>query len=172
MKIRIRYTQTFQHLLFQCFHLQCLGIGLVIVSAQMQNAMYDHVGPVVFFLFALFTRFALDNLRVTDEEIVTGITAPPPSPTAFVLHGGRPNPFNPRTEIRFELSRAGPVSLRIFDLQGNSVRGLLAASMPAGEHVASWDGRGDLGNELPSGVYLVALETPEGSVGKKISLAK
>jgi hypothetical protein len=69
-----------------------------------------------------------------------------------------PNPFNPRTTIRFELPAIGPVRLLVFDVAGHLVRTLADESMPQGSHEAVWDGRDASGREVGSGSYLARLE--------------
>jgi len=71
-----------------------------------------------------------------------------------------PNPFNPRTDVRFVLTTPGPVTLRVYDLAGRRVRTLLGGeTMAAGPHAAKWNGRDDSGRGLASGVYVLRLET-------------
>jgi len=69
-----------------------------------------------------------------------------------------PNPFNPRTVLSFDLPEAGPVRLRIYGVDGRLVRTLLEASLDAGPHRASWDGRDAAGRSVASGPYLARLE--------------
>jgi hypothetical protein len=66
-----------------------------------------------------------------------------------------PNPFNPRTEIRFATPAAGRAEVEIFDLRGKLVRTLLQGEQAAGEHRVTWDGLDDSGSAVASGVYLV-----------------
>ena len=76
-----------------------------------------------------------------------------------VLLPAAPNPFNPRTEIRFRLETAGPVSLRIYDLAGRLVRTLVdGGALEAGLHEVSWEGRSDQGQALASGLYFPRLQ--------------
>lgn len=74
-----------------------------------------------------------------------------------VLHQNAPNPFNPRTTIKFDLSESGPVHLSVFDVAGRLVRTLVDESMPQGSHEAVWDGRDATGQEVGSGSYLARL---------------
>ena len=72
-----------------------------------------------------------------------------------------PNPFYPRTQIRYE-SRGvleGPIGMTIHDVTGRRVRDFGLVPATTGVHRVSWDGRDDQGRELPSGIYLVRLET-------------
>ncbi|MFH1843091.1 MAG: S8 family serine peptidase [bacterium] len=68
--------------------------------------------------------------------------------------GNYPNPFNPRTVLRFENRVAGQIRLGIYDLQGRLVRLLLETSLPAGNHERIWDGLDQAGQPLSSGIYL------------------
>jgi len=69
-----------------------------------------------------------------------------------------PNPFNPRTELRFTLARAGRVRLVLYDLAGRRVRELVSGELPAGPHAVTWRGEDDAGRRLGSGVYLARLQ--------------
>ena len=81
------------------------------------------------------------------------------NPARIVLHGASPNPFNPSTEIRFDLPRPGPVTLRVVDARGRLVAVLLdAAPRAAGSHAVRWDARSRDGGVLPSGVYWAQLD--------------
>ena len=84
------------------------------------------------------------------------------------LGRGYPNPFNPAATISFSVGQTGKVSLRIYDLAGREVGRLVDRELPAGEHEATWDGKDQLGREVPAGVYLMQLETAEGTRSRKI----
>jgi hypothetical protein len=87
---------------------------------------------------------------------VPGGSLPAPATTLRVY----PNPFNPQVTIRYELPAGDVVTLRVFDLGGRRVRTLLEAdSQVAGPHGLRWDGRDDAGRAVPSGTYLLRLET-------------
>jgi parallel beta-helix repeat protein len=68
-----------------------------------------------------------------------------------------PNPFNPRTTIRFRLPDAGAARLDIFDVAGRLVRTLVDAELTPGDHEATWDGRDAAGRDVGSGSYLARL---------------
>ncbi len=75
----------------------------------------------------------------------------------LVLRDNRPNPFNPQTQISFDLPSAGPASLRVYDLSGRLVATLVDAPLTAGSHSATWDGTDLNGQAVASGVYLYEL---------------
>ncbi len=72
--------------------------------------------------------------------------------------GAAPNPFNPRTTIRFALQEASHVRLSVHDLAGRLVRTLLDGGLPAGAQQVTWDGRDAAGRAVGSGSYLARLE--------------
>ncbi len=84
-----------------------------------------------------------------------------------------PNPFNPRTRIRFELEERSRVSLSIFDSAGRKLRCLVAdAEFEAGSRELVWDGQGESGQSLPSGVYHARLQAAGREFGLKLVLLK
>lgn len=79
-------------------------------------------------------------------------------PKKYTLHQNHPNPFNPETEIRFQLPQASHVVLKIFNTVGEEVRTLAEAQYQAGDYSVSWDGKDKNGNPVSSGVYLYQLQ--------------
>ncbi|MHB8078458.1 MAG: FlgD immunoglobulin-like domain containing protein [Candidatus Krumholzibacteriia bacterium] len=94
------------------------------------------------------------------------------TPERLRLSAALPNPFNPRTSIRFSLPRATPVTLEVYDQRGRLVRGLVRQAMAAGEQAVDWDGRDELGRSVPSGAYVVRLATEFGARTSKVTLAR
>lgn len=88
------------------------------------------------------------------------------------LEQNNPNPFNPSTEIRFNVSRAGTGSLRIYNLRGELVRTLQAGPFAAGPGVVVWNGRADSGEAVGSGVYFYRLEVGIEAMTKRMVLLK
>ncbi|MEZ4652738.1 MAG: FlgD immunoglobulin-like domain containing protein [Candidatus Eisenbacteria bacterium] len=84
------------------------------------------------------------------------------------LYQNAPNPFNPRTLVRFSLARAGRTALTIFDASGRRVRTLVDAPMEAGLHEVVWDGTDDAGHPVASGVFWSQLQTDGFSSNKKM----
>lgn len=73
---------------------------------------------------------------------------------SFLLAQNFPNPFNPTTEIRFQLRESGLVSLKVFDVMGNQVTDLLNSFMGAGEHQVTFNAAG-----LSSGIYYYQMKS-------------
>jgi len=95
-------------------------------------------------------------------------------PQRFVLRQNSPNPVLPSTAtiIRYELPFSGnaPVSLRIFNLLGQSVRELVNAVQPAGQYEARWDGRLENGEIAPAGIYFYQLRAGQQTLTRKLML--
>jgi hypothetical protein len=69
-----------------------------------------------------------------------------------------PNPFNSRTEFRYELSVPAEVRIEMFDARGRSVRTVSSGPQASGLHSLSWDGLDDRNRPVSSGVYFYALK--------------
>lgn len=88
-------------------------------------------------------------------------------PGRFVLQQNHPNPFNPATTIPFSIPTPAALSLKVFDITGRVVWRGAAGNLSAGDHEIAFDG-----TSLPSGVYFYRLNTPFGSLTRKMTLVK
>jgi hypothetical protein len=88
-------------------------------------------------------------------------------PSGFALAQNAPNPFNPSTEIRFNLPEAGEAVLRVHDINGREVATLVNGLLERGEHTVSFDG-----SALSTGVYFYTLEAAGQTTTRKMLLAK
>ena len=68
-----------------------------------------------------------------------------------------PNPFNPETNIVFNLPEEGEVQLEIYNVKGQKVIQLVSDQLLAGEHSIVWDGEDASGKDVCSGLYLYKL---------------
>ena len=93
-------------------------------------------------------------------------------PGAFVLHQNFPNPFNPSTEIRFDLPEAGNVSLAIYNLMGQKIRTLSSDNMTPGYHAIIWDGTNDIRSQVATGMYFYSIQSNEFQATKKMLFLK
>jgi len=91
----------------------------------------------------------------------------------LALHQNFPNPFNPVTSVAFTVPEgAGRVRLTVHNVSGQVVRTLVDSELPAGPALAVWDGTGDSGLPLASGIYFARLATREDSAFRKMTLLK
>ena len=68
--------------------------------------------------------------------------------------------------------RRSAVKLVIYDLLGRAVVVLTDRQMAPGYHSLAWDGRRSEGTEVPSGIYIARLVTPEYTKSIKMVLLK
>jgi hypothetical protein len=84
-----------------------------------------------------------------------------------------PNPFNPKTMIRYDLPRPSQVGLHIYDVSGHLVRVLRdAVHKDAGSHGVVWHGMDDSGRRAPSGTYFYRLTAGGYSETRRMVLVK
>ncbi|MEZ4745692.1 MAG: M20/M25/M40 family metallo-hydrolase [Calditrichia bacterium] len=105
---------------------------------------------------------------------IVGIAEAVPAGLAeeFRLAQNYPNPFNGGTEIRYQIFSGGAVKLRIFDIAGQIVATLVDRNLAPGDYRLNWDGLSDRGEQLPSGLYFLAL-TMNGQLNvRKLTLLK
>ena len=96
-----------------------------------------------------------------------------PSVGGFKLEQNVPNPFNPVTEIAFQVPSGGAeMSLRIYDVSGRLVRTLVDGYEPSGARSVSWDGTNDTGEKVASGMYTYRLTSPSFTESRKMLLLK
>lgn len=84
----------------------------------------------------------------------------------------QPNPFNPRTTIRFIARETGRVRAEIFDLRGRLVRVLFDESFRAAVHDQDWDGTDGAGHAVASGTYIVRLSADGYEENRKVTLLR
>ncbi|MFQ6676975.1 MAG: hypothetical protein ACE5D0_01530, partial [Fidelibacterota bacterium] len=83
-------------------------------------AMPEHASPLI----AVYEL--LDGVVGIEEEIE--------QPTAFSLKGNYPNPFNPITNIHYELHKNTYVEITIYDVLGREVKKLVSGELVSGYH--------------------------------------
>ncbi len=112
---------------------------------------------------------------ITDSVGIEEPTVPGDQDTPVVAArflGGRPNPFNPVTELVFVFDRPASGELSIYDLAGRRVRSFTLQGLAAGEHRVVWDGRSDAGTRQASGSYIVQLRIDGRVDSGRVTLAK
>jgi len=83
-----------------------------------------------------------------------------------------PNPFNPRTDLRFSLAVDARGALDVFDVAGRHLRRLAEGRFEAGDHQFVWDGTDDAGRALPSGVYFARFAAQSAEAGAQAATRK
>jgi alpha-glucosidase (family GH31 glycosyl hydrolase) len=111
---------------------------------------------------------ALSTLQIEGEQLLSTPLLQVAAEKDVILYPNYPNPFNPTTQIQFDLQRTSPVTLKVFNILGREVQTLLRAERLAqGTHVVTLNAQ-----ILPSGIYFYRLETSGTAITKKMILIR
>jgi flagellar hook assembly protein FlgD len=111
--------------------------------------------------------------KVTADSAIVSVTGNlQTKPTDFALQQNFPNPFNPTTQINYNLPKGTHVKLTIYNVQGQEIETLVNEFQTAGQKFVVWDGLNNLGIEAPSGEYFFQLSTGTFQETKKMILMK
>ena len=76
-------------------------------------------------------------------------------PSQYALHANYPNPFNPRTHIKYDLPEVSDVQLMIYNILGQQVKTLVSRRQFSGFKSVVWNGTYDRGNlYLPVFIFI------------------
>ena len=140
-------------------------------------------GTVATYIFAspdgaLVTIVAADanpatsgTINVSDVSWVLPIAVSVPIaesvPEQFALEQNYPNPFNPSTAITYQVSKAGLVTIKVYDLLGQEVTSLVNEEKVPGTYRVTWNAEG-----IPSGVYFYTMNSSSFAATRQMILLK
>jgi hypothetical protein len=107
------------------------------------------------------------KVALAATENTTGVKNLSAEPAEFALLPNYPNPFNPSTEIRYQVPDAGHVMLTIFDAAGREIGVLLNETKQSGTYSVRFDPA-----SLSSGVYIACLNFNGRQLTRKMLFAK
>lgn len=106
--------------------------------------------------------------RFSYDVVLEGITGNTNEiPREFKLYNNYPNPFNPSTNIKFDIPRVTNAKLIVYDVLGREVSRIFEGRLKAGSYTVDFDA-----SNLPSGVYFYRLTTNSFTDTKKMLLIK
>ena len=120
-----------------------------LVPTTLNNQIWERLNPVI----APSTNVSNSNIDSTPKKIS--------------LSQNYPNPFNPTTMIKFSIPHTAYVTLRVFNLLGQSISVLLSKELNAGTHAVQWDASTNVG-----GIYFCRLESGSFVETRKLILLK
>lgn len=88
-------------------------------------------------------------------------------PSGIDLLYNYPNPFNPSTKVRFELTRTQQAVVEVYDLLGNLAEVIHSGRLVSGLHEFKWNA-----GDRSSGVYICRVKTESGSAVRKMMLVR
>lgn len=107
----------------------------------------------------------INELRL--EYIESGLPQESETPISYSLKQNFPNPFNPTTQISYQIPQQQFVKLEVFDLLGRRVSQLVNENQPAGNYTVIFDA-----SNLTSGVYIYRLQAGSYSKVRRLLLVK
>ena len=93
-------------------------------------------------------------------------------PKKYNLYQNFPNPFNPTSKIKFQITKLSDVKLMVYDVLGREVATLVNEQLRPGTYEVDWNARHSGSSSYPSGVYFYRLSTEDFSAVKKMLLIK
>jgi hypothetical protein len=114
--------------------------------------------------------FTVDGGYAVPDGVSGAGDSPRPAPAIDVV--AFPNPFNPQTSVRVRAPAGSRVDVAVYDVAGRRVRRLWSGVVGEPERLVAWDGRGDDGDRVASGAYLVRATAGGRSGAVKVILLK
>ena len=90
----------------------------------------------------------------------------------YNLYNAYPNPFNPVTTLKYDLSKDEWVTITIYDLLGNVVNNLVNGNQSSGHKSIQWNATNNQGEPVSAGVYLYKIQAGNFVDTKKMILLK
>ena len=131
-------------------------------TGMIQLDLFDltNINEHIFVDLNIYTGTAVG---VGDDRIV---------PKKIILYPAFPNPFNPVTEIGYELPNDIYVSIVIYDIKGNNIKYLVNTKQAAGFRSVRWNATNNLGAPVSAGMYIYMIQAGGFSQTRKILLLK
>ena len=117
------------------------------------NGQSDYHGPI--------------HIKVTFTDAPT-----PEVPLIQGINSAYPNPFNPIVNITCGMQKGGQTTVQIYNARGQLVKTLFSGSRDKGKFLLQWDGSDQQNLKLPSGVYLIRMDSAGKTSTRKVVLSK
>ncbi|MGB7053998.1 MAG: HYR domain-containing protein [bacterium] len=158
-----------------------VDVSLALLGGEVSIGGSGEIASIVFRLLEerdLSLSFSLIDLRDGENQKLSAgqedaeYEATSQVPSTYELSQNYPNPYNPQTQIAYQLPQAGEVSLKIYNIRGELVRTLVAEYKPVGSHTVMWDGRNQAGMEASSGIYFYRMVSGNFTATRKMVMIK
>ena len=146
-----------------------LVIVMLCGGVKAETTLWVHTtdGESVPFQIGEFIDFNLDSVvSVKDLHKLSNIIS------SFKLLSNHPNPFNPSTNISYELSQPGNVEITIYDVTGKEITTLLSDHQTVGSYKTQWNGENSNGIKVAAGMYFYQLSFNGTAETKKMLLLR
>ena len=134
---------------------------------------YSYSGINVLRTFLLWESFRNDHwqLWITYQDIPLAI------PDQLVAGKSDeikviPNPFSTQTAIEFKVKTSGPYFIDIYSSAGQQVHSFSGVTSKPGKQQIQWTGSDNFGNKLPTGIYLIKIQSENQAFFGRVMLQK
>ena len=156
------------------------GLSYPILYQEIAEEAFRNVpGNNVTIRFSVWAHDGTDSLKIGGEDRVLYVNRyeyldveDNTIPSDFALHGNYPNPFNPTTQIRFDLPYKIDVNIFIYNILGQKVKVFSLPNSPGGTHTITWNATNQIGQPLSAGVYLYQMISEDFVKTRKMILLK
>tara|TARA_B100000686_G_scaffold306385_1_gene345752 strand:- start:331 stop:1806 length:1476 start_codon:yes stop_codon:yes gene_type:complete len=93
-------------------------------------------------------------------------------PISHKIFNNYPNPFNPITTLRYDLTEDALVNITIYDMMGRVVKTMVNSQQNAGFKSVRWNATNDNGSPVSAGLYLYTIQAGDFRQTKKMVLLK
>lgn len=146
---------------------------------QLPTGTYDLFAERVFYEDNIIYNVTVENeqnteiaFNMTYEDPLVSINGNEIQNISGLNLKNYPNPFNPTTNISFNLPNESKVVLSVFNIKGQLVKNLVNTEMPKGQHSVFWNGLNERNRAVSSGVYLYKLKASNQESVKRMILLK
>jgi hypothetical protein len=141
-------------------------------TIQFDSQLFDNNNKIIYSLgsdWYYYDEGAMPPIQISDK--VTGIVSENKNllPDKTILFPNYPNPFNPTTNIGFQIADFGLVTLKVYDILGREVAELVNEMKQPGTYHYTLS---TINYTLPSGVYFYLLRSDNFSEVRKMILLK
>lgn len=141
-------------------------------DSEQAQTIYDEIVQISidYGVITPFTSFSGPGVGFEEEEIEPENDVP----VSYEIVGNYPNPFNPSTDIRFNVFKQmnKNVAIKIFNVKGQLVRILGVHVNQPGQYQVHWDGTDMNGEAASSGLYFYIIDFGEEVLSSKMMLIK
>jgi hypothetical protein len=109
-----------------------------------------------------FTTICNSGINLISSEI----------PTENKLYNNYPNPFNPSTNIKYQITKNGLTTLKVFDILGKEIATLVNEIQKPGTYEIQFSINQYTNNQIPSGIYYYTIQTEDFNDTKKMVILK
>ena len=140
-------------------------------SSGISSVVVDTTENKIYITVSHFSDIVVANKSLASP---TGVESRDGLPGEFRLYENYPNPFNPETQIRFDVAGRGlqKVKLSVYDILGREIRVLADRQFAPGSHEIRWDGKDSFGTVQNSGVYILRMVSAEVTLSQRMVMMK